>query len=390
MSKLTVNVAPDILDWIISKTGSNLSQTMLDKLQKWLNGEKEPTFRQVEEVSKATNIPFGYFFLNSPPNEDLSLLEFRTIDSLKLRNPSRNLIDTMDNMENMQAWMRDSLVEEGSERLHFVGSQKFQDNIFDFADNMRDLLSLDFNWYTKTPNAEMSFRTIRGRCQNIGILVMMSGIVGQNTHRPLDIEEFRAFALVDEYAPLIFINSNDSINGKLFSLVHEIAHILKGNSDFFNDRIGGDYFVNKDESICNAVAAELLVPNASFVNKWNKGKEDKNDRENIIALSNYFKCGTTVIARRALDCGYINRNLYGDIADKAIEYYNQQQRIKKNKDKTGGSFYNNLASRLDNRFVKTLANSVAEGKTQYTDAYRLTNTNRKTFSNLIDKVRGRN
>ncbi len=40
------------------------------------------------------------------------------------------------------------------------------------------------------------------------------GVVGSNTRRKLDIEEFRGFMLYDEYAPLIFINANDSISGK--------------------------------------------------------------------------------------------------------------------------------------------------------------------------------
>ena len=65
---------------------------------------------------------------------------------------------------------------------------------------------------------------------------MMSGIVGNNTHRPLDVEEFRALSVIDAYAPLIFINSNDSINGRLFSLLHEFSHICIGENSLFNDR----------------------------------------------------------------------------------------------------------------------------------------------------------
>ena len=93
---------------------------------------------------------------------------------------------------------------------------------------------------------------------------MMSGIVGNNTHRPLDINEFRAFAMVDDLVPLIFINSNDSVSGRLFSLLHEFAHICIGNNSLYNDRYSSGTRVSKAESVSNAVAAEILVPQVMF------------------------------------------------------------------------------------------------------------------------------
>ena len=89
-----------------------------------LNGEKEPTFNQVEKVSKATGIPLGYFFLQTPPIEDLSIVEYRTIDSIELKNPSRNLIDTLHDMDQVQTWMHEYLVSEVNSPLAFVGGLK--------------------------------------------------------------------------------------------------------------------------------------------------------------------------------------------------------------------------------------------------------------------------
>ena len=42
----------------------------------------------------------------------------------------------------------------------------------------------------------------------------------------------------------------------------------------------------------------------------------------------------------------------------------------------------------DRRLILALNSSIHEGTTQFTDAYRITNTNRKTFSGLVDRVRG--
>ena len=213
---------------------------------------------------------------------------------------------------------------------------------------------------------------------------MLNGVVGQNTHRSLAIEEFRAFTLIDEYAPLIFINSNDSSNGKLFSLLHEAAHIWLGRDNFYNDRYGAGKDISSLERVCNSVAAEIIVPNNRFITEWNKNS-NVSDLERIEKVSKIFKCGATVIARRALENKFINIHEYEKVARDAIEQYNE---FKSNQKRDGGNFYNNIAVKNDRRLILALNSSIYEGTTQFTDAYRITNTNRKTFSKLVDKVRG--
>ena len=91
-----IEVSTRILDWIIRSIPlESIPDKVLSSIQKWRSGDSQPTFNQLEKVSKALGIPFGYFFLQTPPNEDLSIVEYRTIDSIALEKPSRNLIDTL-------------------------------------------------------------------------------------------------------------------------------------------------------------------------------------------------------------------------------------------------------------------------------------------------------
>ncbi len=381
-----IEVSKELLNWIATKVRIDLlPNSTISQLNAWISGEKVPTFNQIEEVSKKTGIPLGYFFLETPPLEDLSLIDYRTVDSLELSNPSRNLVDTIHDMEQIQDWMRNQLTEDSSIPLQFVGAMQDENSVEIFAQYVRSILEIRLNWFEDTKTQEQSFNTIRSAISNAGILVMMNGIVGSNTHRPLSIDEFRAFALVDAYAPLIFINTNDSINGRLFSLLHEVAHIFIGENSLFNDRFSTAGRVRKKETLCNAVAAEILVPQKSFSDKW-KEHMHEDDEQIIEELARYYKCGRTVIARKALDNNFIDYVIYNKTAKEAVEIYNERRQALKERGNSGGDFYNTLASRIDKRFLFTLANSVYTGKTMYSDAFRFTNTNRTTFTNLIKNV----
>ena len=378
-------ISEDILDWVISRVSPGaLSSKLWELLCAWKDGVKVPTYNQIEKISKASGIPLGYFFLKTPPVEDTSFVEYRTVDSAELSNPSRNLIDIMHDMEIIQDWLRNELSIIGDNNLQFVGAIDNHVNQKIFADYVRELLQIEINWYEQNHTAEENFRLLRNQISTIGVMVMMSGIVGSNTHRPLDTNEFRAFALVDEKAPLIFINSNDSINGKLFSLLHEFAHICLGENSLFNDRFGSATNVSSVETLCNALAAEILVPQSIFLTEWNVRSKTKDNEEVIEELAKWFKCGATVIARRAYDQAFIDYATYLKIAKKSVQFYLDH----KNKKSGGGDYYRTAASRIDRRFFDLLIGSVHEGRTLYSDAFRLTNTNRSTFATLAEKMGG--
>lgn len=382
MPAVNVKISPEIITWALSQTSKEkLGEKLMNNITKWLNGTKTPTFNQIEDFSRKANIPLGYFFLQTPPVEKLDLLEYRTIDSIQLANPSRNLIDTVHEMENIQDWMKAYRQDLGFDRLSVVGCMSGVKDVNRIVDRIRHDLDISKTWFETTKDSRDAFGYIRKQLEECGVVVMMSGIAGKNTHRALDINEFRAFTMVDDWAPLIFINAADSNGAKLFSLLHELTHIWLGKSDLFNDRQGRSKDVSDIEIICNAVAGELLVPKDVFLENWNERKTDIYIR--IAELARTFRCGEIVIARKAMDCKKIDGKIYDQVVQTAIENYNQ---VKKNKDASGGNYYNTIGSRLDGCFVRALCESINMGRTTYTEAYHLTNTNRKTLANQTPSV----
>jgi len=384
MPTVNVNIQPAVIKWALSQTQEEkLGSKLMENIKNWLDGTKTPTFNQIENFSKKSNIPLGYFFLQTPPVEQIQLLEYRTIDSMYMSAPSRNLIDTIYEMEAVQGWMIDYRKEMGFDVLPIVGCMKECTDINTIADRIRTDLELNKDWYAKCNDKTNAFNHVRDLLTESGIIVMMNGIVGKNTHRALDINEFRAFALVDEWAPLIFINSADSQGAKLFSLFHEIAHIWIGENDLYNDRRNNPGDVKPREVICNAVAGEIMVPKDVFILKWKESTEEDVYLQ-IKDIAKYFRCSESVIARKALDIKEISIDVYDQVVSDAIEAFRE---LKESRE-SGGDYYNTMGSRLDKCFIRALCESINKGRTNYTEAFRLTNTSRKTFSEVASRLGG--
>ncbi|MDR1149063.1 MAG: ImmA/IrrE family metallo-endopeptidase [Spirochaetaceae bacterium] len=382
MAAVRVKVESSIWDWVSNAASfEGVDEKVVSHFYKWKSNEGQPTYAQIENLSRKIHIPFGYFFLKTPPKEQFPLLEFRTVSSVTPK-PSRNLMDTYYQMAAIQDWMRDYLLEQGNERLPFVGSCKNNENPEEIAAVIRADIDIAKDWYTQSLNIKESFNKFRNLFESAGILILQNGVVGQNNYRRLSIDEFRAFTLIDEYAPLIFINNNDTAGGKLFSLLHESVHIWLGLHSFFNENSNLVFNISPRETLCNAAAAELLVPNILFIDKWdNTHITVLNDK--ITCIAKYFKCGVITIARRALDNNYINQSQYKEFAAKIIEKTRAG-----NKNSSGsGDYYKTAISRYGEPLVLALDNSIKEGKTLYTEAFRLTGTNRGTFANLVAEIR---
>ena len=383
MAGLEIAVQPTVIDWVLQHIrNERIDHNLIDRLQSWKNGTKKPTFNQLEEASKKTHIPFGYFLLKKPPVEKISMVNYRTIDSSSFHDPSRNLIDTIDQMEMIQDWMNEYLQEEGADPLEFVGSVKKPYDVSEISSRIRRAVNVDTACDSVVSTPQDAFRWWRHKLTRLGILVFLSGTVGSNTHRKLDLQEFRGFALIDDYAPLIFINSADTYTGRLFSLIHENVHIWLGDNSLFNRLDWQDGALRETETICNAVAAELLVPEREFLHLWDTSIDLYTCMED---LAKTFHCSKFVIARRALDLDAITKAAYKELTYRFYEEFLQLKREGKTK-KSGGDYYATQRYRLDSRFVEALNASVNTGRTQSTEAYRLTGMNRNTFVKLLSKM----
>src|SRR5207302_1318952 len=112
----------------------------------------------------------------------------------------------------------------------------------------------------KVTDQDGYLRELVGKVEEVGVLVLRSGVVENNTHRKLDVTEFRGFAINDDIAPLVFINGSDARSAQIFTLLHELAHLWIGESAISESVYRSPMPANASERLCNQIAAEVLVP----------------------------------------------------------------------------------------------------------------------------------
>lgn len=367
VTRLEIN--EQVLRYYIEK--SNVPIEILQNKEKnidlFLNGSKSPTFNQLSNIAKTIYIPLGLLLLKDPIEDPIKDIDFRTIDSSNLEGFSPELRDTIREMKVKQDFLREEIEEE----LEFVGKFSIEDDYMTVANGIREYLNLSENYYKNI--SKKNFNVLRDKVNEIGVFVFLNGKIKDNTHRPLNLNEFRGFVLSDKKAPIIFINQIDSKNGQIFTLIHELVHLFLNENEIFNIVEHKTYKYNPTEYFANKVTAEILVP-SKYVSQTNS--------DDILELSNKFQVSRFVIARRLYDLKYINKKEYETIiTDLQKEAENISDFTKKRS--SGGNYNNNIKFRMDKPFVGYIENALASNKITYTEAFSILGVGYKGYKTLI-------
>ena len=382
-------VTPNLLTWARRRRGMDLSKLASrlnvepEVVAAWESGERRPTFRQAQNFAKALYVPFGYLYLLEPPVEELPIADFRTIPGQAPPRPSPDLLDLLNDVIGKQQWYREYRESEGVEELPFIGRFTASDSEETVASNIRDVIGVD-RARQQSSNWESFMRTLTRNAEDLGIMVMRSGIVGSNTRRALDVKEFRGFSVSDHIAPLIFINGRDFKGAQLFTLAHEMAHIWIGEGGISNPDYGLDseYQDGAVELFCNRIAAETLVPSEDFQSRWSS--DDVSLSNNLNKLSGHYKVSSMVILRQAHDCNLVTdfeyRESYSQLAAQA-----SQSTLSS---KLGGNPYHNLTARNGTAFTKAVVASAEDGTLMSSEAADMLGVKVKTLPKVASRLFG--
>jgi Zn-dependent peptidase ImmA (M78 family) len=358
-----VDVKPELLRWARERAGRDVAELgrRFPRLGDWEAGTAQPTLRQLEDFAKATHAPIGFFFLQEPPVETVPIPDLRTVGDRGVDRPSPDLLDTIYICQERQEWYREFARSEHEPALPFVGSLTLQTTVASAAARIAGDLDFGLDDRRRAGTWTEALRRFIVKADEGGILVMVNGVVGNNNGRKLDPHEFRGFALSDSHAPLVFLNGADSKAAQMFTLAHELAHVWLG-ATALSDAGPSAWPMEQTERWCNQVAAELLVPADALRREVRPGDPIAAETSR---LARYFKVSTLVVLRRLRDIGVLTEDQFW------AAYREETTRLAGVERAGGGDFYLTQGARVSKRFARALVVSTLEGRTLYTEAFRL-------------------
>jgi len=383
MPTIEALITPKVVRWArqrarlsTAEVAKRINVSQPDRLHAWEQEgtEDRPTFRQARHLADVLHVPFGYLFLSEPPTEELPLPDLRTKYGAAAMEPSPDFLEVIYDALRKQEWYHDYLLDQDADPVPFVGRYTETTPVNTVAEDIRRTLRLDQSLRRQARNNDDYFRLLVRRAEEARVLVLRNSVVGNNTHRPLDPEEFQGFAKSDSLAPLVFVNQNDYLSAQIFTLLHELAHIWIGASGIsdpdYLERPVSESAVYQRRA--DQIAAEALVPAKDFGLRWDSYSHDE---DRLSQLRSHYRVSVFVLLRRAYDLGKLS------LAEYLSNYDELRQQIKP-KPPGGGGGYNSLFSRNSYAVTTAVLHSVIEGKLPPTEGATLLNVRPPTLYNM--------
>lgn len=348
-SKSVTGVNPQILRWAretvnmtIDQAASSLKRNS-EEIESWENGTASPTYSQLEKLAyDIYKRPLALFFLPVAPKEKMPKSEFRTLPHADMETLHKDTCLKIRKAHAYQLSLSDIFSEKNpaKQKIWKEISLSFSGNIVSQAQLVREKLGITLEKQIDWKSDEHALKAWRQAIEECGIFVFKDAFKQK---------EISGFCLIDENFPIILINNSTTKTRQIFSLMHELAHLLldmNGISKFDSSYINQLSSTNrKIEQFCNAVAAEILIPEQDFREQVKRlpSNVEQATEEQFSDLAQRYGVSREAVLRRLLDKNYVSRS-----------FYNEKSRIwtaQLKKTGSGGDWYRNQKTYISERFA---------------------------------------
>ena len=333
-------------------------------------------------LAHALHIPFGFLFLSRPPSLEIPVPDLRTLGGPSRHELSSEFVDVLYDSLRKQEWYRSYLEDERAAPLPFIGRFSTDSSVEAIAAEIDHTLAISREVRQRANTWGDFLNDLILRAEAVGVLVLTSSVVANNTHRRLSVEEFRGFVISDDLAPFIFLNGADAKSARIFTVAHELAHLWIGQSGISDPdyRKRAREHAHPIERLCDRVAAQALVPKTDFLVGWDSRASLGT---NITQLTRHFRVSQIVILRRAYELERVTDSEYRD-------YFNKTRPLgeRAKGQGGGGDFYKNLLVRNSRRFARTLVEAVLQRRISDQTAARLLNVQTPVFRRFTQELTG--
>lgn len=334
-------ITPALVQWARERAGYSLEDASLTfkKIASWESGEARPSYAQVEEMADKFKTPVAVFFFPTPPSLPSIQQSFRTLPAEEFAAIPPNIRLLLRRGQAMQINLAELNDGVNPSKSLITRDLKFSPNtpINDIAASIRNYLDVTIEEQASWKNLDEALDNWREKVSILaGVYVFKDAFHSTN---------YFGFCLYDSEFPVVYINNSATKSRQIFTLFHELGHLLFHTSgiDILDDSYL-DYQNDEDrkiEIICNGLAARILVPD-DLLDQMLVGV--KVNRVTAEQIAKYFNVSREVIYRKFLDRKMISAGEYSAAADAWAAQV-------KAKSSSSGNYYNSHRAYLGQRYI---------------------------------------
>lgn len=350
-------VNPAILKWARERSGFSLKDLALimkrdpDELRMWESGESFPSYTALEDLAyRHFKVPLAIFFFPAPPAEDDPVGNFRRLPEYELERFSPDTIRKIRLAQAYQDSLEELFIGSELERMIHQDLNPKEYSLEVLAEKARKYIGITLSEQFSFRSSDQAFKAWRHALENAGVFTFKDSF---------EDRFLSGFCLVHKQYPIIMVNNSNSFTRQIFTLIHELGHILYGvNGVTDTDEYYFQLLKNHEKRIeiqCNSFAAEVLVPAKQFQSEIPLFEEE--GQESIPKLASKYSVSREVILRRLLDFNLIDNAFY---SAQSAKWTNDYLRYKKGV--SGGNWYLTKMAYLGEGYVKSAFQNYQKGR----------------------------
>lgn len=376
-----VDVELSVLKWLIDSSGWSNKEiakrlnTSTESLQKIMAGEKKPTFRQLRELSTIFKRPIAAFLLSKPKEEKPKPKDYRMLPEKQDKFDKKTIL-VLRKSRRLQELTKELSINIRYEIKTKLKQSNISDNPEDLAKNYREIFNLTEEKQRKFKTSYELFHHLRDILEDMNVYVFQFS---------MPVEDARGFVFVDDSPNIIVVNTKDSIEARLFSLMHEFAHILLGESVIDLPDITSATR-NNVEAWCNNFSASFLLPKSIVNSLFTEKKGVLTKKETLNYLSRKYKVSKAMLLVSMKKLNFISKEDYENILNR----FKLDLRKEKEKGTKGGGGVpsdRRTLSEVGNKFISIVANNFDKEFITYTDALNYLSIKSKNFDKVLARAK---
>lgn len=357
MPEQMVGFNTTVLTWARERAGLSLEDVAnklhkdQDTIEKWELGEEAPTYVQLEKLAyEILKCPLAVFFFPTPPDEADLRKSFRTLPDSELAKLTHDTLLAIRYAAAMQISLYE--INEGTNPADNIIFKNVKlgvgDDIRKACRSIRNFIGISVGQQKACSKYNDALKMWRDAVSRVGIFIFK---------RSMRQREISGFSIYDNEFPVIMVNNSNAFSRQIFTIFHELSHLLLGNNGITQTDTSYVFGLDKEEKaievFCNQVAAESLVPTDDFEQYIHLDP----DNETVSELANLYKVSREVILRKYYDVGKVNGEQYREIVFK----WNAQLEGRGSANGPGGNYYATKAAYLGEQYIRLAFNKYYSG-----------------------------